>query len=144
MAEVIRTLAMRGHAVLVGRGGYLITQKLKNGLHVRLVAPRKWRIQRVASLRNVPYSEAERIVEKLHSQRAHFLRTFFLQNPEEPFHFSLVIDNSQFTLAQIAEIVVAAVTTRFGERLQAEFDCGRSIRAINSPTNNSPYCIVPA
>jgi len=45
LAEVIRSLAAHGHAVIVGRGGYLITHDLNAGLHVRLVAPREWRVE---------------------------------------------------------------------------------------------------
>ena len=45
LAEVIRSLAIHGHAILVGRGSHLITQDLKTGLHVRLDAPREWRIR---------------------------------------------------------------------------------------------------
>ena len=44
ICQVVRALATHGHAVLVGRGSYLVTQDLKTGLHVRLVAPRPWRI----------------------------------------------------------------------------------------------------
>ena len=39
IAEVIRSLAIHGHTIFVGRGSYLITQDLKTGLHIRLVAP---------------------------------------------------------------------------------------------------------
>ena len=48
LAEVIRSLAVHGHSVLIGRGGYLLTQDLKTGMHVRLIAPRDFRIHAFA------------------------------------------------------------------------------------------------
>lgn len=117
IAEVVRSLAIHGHTILVGRGSYLITQDLRNGLHVRLVAPRDWRIHKVADERQISLKEAARIVEEGEAARERYLRTFFVHDPEHPFYHDLVIDNSRFNLAQIAEIVFTALSVRFGPRL---------------------------
>jgi len=117
LAEVIRTLAVHGHAVLVGRGSSFVTQDLKNGLHVRLVAPRAWRVARIAADRNIPYREAEKIVDDGEQQRHNYITTYFVLDPHSPFHHDLVIDNSRFNLMQLAEIVFAALGIRFGETL---------------------------
>ena len=117
MAEVIRSLAAHGNTVLVGRGSYLITQDLKTGLHVRLMAPRAWRVARLAADRAIAVRDAERLVLEGERERARFHATFFVQSPDHPFHHDLVIDNSRFNLAQIAEIVFAALSVRFGEIL---------------------------
>lgn len=117
IAEVVHSLATHGHAVLVGRGSHLITQNLRNGLHVRLEAPRGWRIHRVAADLNIPYPEAELLLDKRQREREHFVQVYFVQAPEHPFHHDLVIDNSRFNLAQIAEIIFTALSARFGETL---------------------------
>jgi cytidylate kinase len=117
LAEVVRSLAIHGHTILVGRGSYLITQDLRTGMHVRLVAPRDWRIHKIMVDRNVPYAEAQRIVEQGEREREQYLRTFFIQDREHPFVHDLTIDNSRFNLAQIAEIVFTALGARFGETL---------------------------
>jgi cytidylate kinase len=117
LAEVIRSLATHGHTVLLGRGGYLITQDLKTGLHVRLVAPREWRIHKVATDRNLTQAEAERIVAEGERERNRFLHTFFHQNPKHPFYHDLVIDSARFNLAQVAELIFTALAARFGQAL---------------------------
>jgi cytidylate kinase len=117
LAEVIRTLAVHGHAILVGRGSSLVTQDLRNGLHIRLVAPRGWRIHTVADRRNLPLSEAEELVDEGEKQRSHYVSTYFVLDPGFPFHHDLVIDNSRFNLVQIVEIVFTALSARFGETL---------------------------
>jgi len=119
MAEVIRSLALHGHAILVGRGSHLITQDLRTGLHVRLVAPCSWRAHRLASDRQVSHRDAEKIIAQGEKEREHYLRTFFAQDPAHPFHHDLVVDNSRFNLDQIAEIIFTALGARFGETLLA-------------------------
>jgi len=114
---VIRSLAIHGHTILVGRGSFLITQDLRTGMHVRLVAPRDWRVHSVATDREITSSEAEKIVEQGERRREHYMRTFFAHDPSHPFLHDLIIDNSRFNLAQIAEIVFTALGARFGETL---------------------------
>jgi cytidylate kinase len=115
IAEVMRSLATHGHTVLLGRGGYLTTRDMKNALHIRLVAPRPWRIERIAEWKNLSVKEAEGDVARGEAQRDTFLKTFFLQSPSHPFH--LVINNSIFRAPQMAEIIFTSLTARFGEIL---------------------------
>jgi len=117
LAELIRTLAVHGHAVLVGRGSALATQDLRNGVHIRLVAPRAWRVHTIAAVRNLSVREAEKTVAEGEKQRHQYINTFFVLDPDFPFHHDLVIDNSRFNLVQIVEIVFAALSARFGETL---------------------------
>jgi cytidylate kinase len=117
VAEVVRSLAIRGHSIMVGRGSYLITQDLKNGLHIRLVAPRAWRIQRIAVDRHLSLDEATRVVDQGEQERLNFLNTFFSHDAANHFLHDIIIDNSQFNLAQLSEIVFTALGARFGETL---------------------------
>ena len=117
ICQVIRSLATHGHAVLVGRGSYLVTQDLKTGLHVRLVAPRGWRIHRVADVQQLSYREAEKVVDRFEKEREKFVQTFFVQDPHFIHQHDVTIDNSRFNLAQIAEIVFTSLGVRFGETL---------------------------
>ena len=117
LAEIIRTLAVHGHAVLVGRGSSVVTQDLRNGMHIRLVAPRAWRVHAIAANRNLSMGDAEKTVAAGEKQRHHYINTFFVLDPLFPFPHDLVIDNSRFNLMQIVEIVFLALSVRFGETL---------------------------
>jgi cytidylate kinase len=117
LAEVIRTLATHGHSVLVGRGSALVTQDLRNGMHIRLAAPRPWRVHTIAAVRSLSAADAERTVDEGEKQRKQYINTFFVLDPDFPFHHDLVIDNSRFNLVQITEIIFAALSARFGETL---------------------------
>ena len=112
LAEVVRSLALRGHTILVGRGSHLVTKDLKSGLHVRLTAPRLWRVNRVAACRKIPSPTAEQVLVEGERERRHFLNTFFVQDPQRPFQHDLIVDVSQFAPADVAKIIAAAVATR--------------------------------
>ncbi len=114
LAEVVRSLAIHGHAILLGRGCFLITQDLKTALHVRLVAPRDWRVYKVVSTHGMTQREATEWVVRRERERDQFVKTFFVQDPEHPFIHDLVIDNARFNLDQIVEIICCALTVRFG------------------------------
>jgi hypothetical protein len=77
IAEVIRSLAIHGHTVIVGRGSYLITQDLRTGMHVRLVAPRDWRIHKVATDRNITTAAAETIIADGEREREQYFHVFY-------------------------------------------------------------------
>ena len=132
MAEVARTVALHGHAVLVGRGTSLITQDLKNGLHVRLVAPFDWRALKLAETRNIPYAEARHVAAEGEKQRDRFLKTFFVHDPAHELHPDLMLENSRFNLLQLAEIVFTALSVRFGETLVGTERLWASSRAVLS------------
>ncbi len=117
LAEVVRALAVHGHAILVGRGSHLLTQDLKTGMHVRLEAPRDWRIAQIAGKRQVEHAAAAKLVDEADREREQFLHTFFVRDPKHPFHHDLVIDNSRFNLDQVVEIIFTALGARFGETL---------------------------
>lgn len=117
LAEVIRSLAMHGHVILVGRGSYMITQDLKNGLHIRLVGPRDWRVHNMETQRGLSRQAAEEFVSRRERERLHFLNTYFAHDPAHPFQHDLTMSAPSFNVAQLSEIIFAALGSRFGETL---------------------------
>ena len=117
LAEVIRSLAVHGHSVLIGRGSYLLTQDLKTGTHVRLVAPRDFRIHAFAHRFDLLPQEATQQVAKGEKERERYLRTVCVHDPSHSHYHDLVIDRSRFNTIQIAEIICLALHQRFGDRL---------------------------
>jgi cytidylate kinase len=117
LAEVVRSLAVHGNTVLVGRGAYLLTQDLKMGLHVRLEASLDWRAHKIAGEQGLTVTEAEKFIQQREKEREQFLRSFFVLNAAKPFHHDIVIDITRFNLAQTSEIIFTALSVKFGETL---------------------------
>jgi cytidylate kinase len=116
LAEVIRSLAVHGHSVLIGRGSYLLTQDLKTGTHVRLVAPRDFRIHAYAHRFDLSFKEATKRVAKGEEERERYLRTVCVHDPTHSHYHDLIIDRSRFNTVQIAEIICLALRQRFGDQ----------------------------
>lgn len=115
LAEVVRALAIHGHAILIGRGSCIITQDLKTGLHVRLVAPRRHRIHVYAETHAVPLGDAERLVLEGEKERERYLQTLYLGDPHQLHYHDLTFDVSRFNQQQMAEIIAVALWQRFTE-----------------------------
>ena len=67
--DVIRTLAIQGHLVFVGRGSVAILQGCPNVLHIRLQAPLEWRVREIAASRGINEAEAFKLTNETDSKR---------------------------------------------------------------------------
>jgi cytidylate kinase len=116
LAEVIRSLAIHGHVVLVGRGSYWLTQDLQTGFHVRIIAPREWRIQKIARQRDIPVREAEKVMVEGERLRDHYLNTYFSHDPHRPFRHDIILDNGRLSVEQMSEIIATAIRCKFADK----------------------------
>lgn len=68
--KVISDFAMRGHVVIIGRGGMSVTRHLPLGIHVRLFAPLEWRTQRLIETSQCnTIDEAETLSKQIDNKR---------------------------------------------------------------------------
>jgi len=111
ITSLTRSLAMDGHAILIGQGSAGATQDLPNGISVRLEAPLGWRVKEVAFREGVTETKSRLQVRAKQREQAYLERVYAMRYPRKP-AFHLVYDCSVFTLAQIAQHVVYAMRLR--------------------------------
>ena len=111
ITSLVRSLAVDGHAILIGQGSTGATQDLPNGISVRLEAPLDWRVKEVAFREGVTETEARLRIRAKEREEAYLARVYAIRYPRKP-AFHLVYDCSVFTLAQIAQHVVYAMRLR--------------------------------
>jgi len=104
MRRVIREFAKRGNCILVGRGASCVTQDLRNCIHLRLVAPYRFRCQKIMGAYNMDEAEAKKYIDLHQQQRDDFLKRFACNNLDDPSLYHLVINNSRLPIAEIAAI----------------------------------------
>lgn len=104
MRSVIRGFARRGNCVLVGRGGVFAAQDLPNCIHLRLVAPYAFRIQKIMKAHGLGEAEAKKFIQLHQQQRDDFIRRFADGRLEDPELYHLVINNSRMGVEKIAEL----------------------------------------
>lgn len=105
---IIRGLAMRGHAVILGQGGAGATQDLPHGLSIRLEAPEEWRIRQIAFRDQIGMDEAGKRIRQIEKERSYLREIYEKRFPRKP-AWNLTYDCSVFSLAQIAQQVVQAM-----------------------------------
>ena len=108
ITTMIRSIAIEGHAIIIGQGSTAVTNDIRNGLSVRLEAPKDWRVVRICTRENITRDQAIAFINDQETKRAHLRRIYEQSNPRVP-PFNLVFDNSTFTAEQIAQLVFKAM-----------------------------------
>ncbi|MCY2930379.1 MAG: cytidylate kinase-like family protein [Planctomycetota bacterium] len=105
VTTVLRGLAIAGHAIIVGQGGYWATRDLRGGLAVRLEAPYDWRVRQIAARRGMPGPQARIHLDQIERQRT-YLRQLHEYHAQVKTPFDATYDCSQWTLSQVARHIV--------------------------------------
>ena len=111
IAQMIRTIAFEGHAIIIGQGGAAATSDLDNGLSIRLEASKEWRIARVASREQLMRQGAIARIDQVEKERRHLRKIYEQKHPRDP-GFNLLIDNSVFSADQVVDMIVYAMELR--------------------------------
>ena len=105
MRNVIRGFAKRGNCVLVGRGGVFAAQDLPNCIHLRLVAPYDFRVEKIMASHQMDRTDAEKFIALHQKQRDDFIKRFADARPGDALLYHLVINNGRMGIEEIAELV---------------------------------------
>ena len=108
-AETLLQLAELGNAILIGRAGNIVTAKLPNVLHVRLVAPLDDRIERICHDDNKSPAEARQFCLEEEQARTRYLKTYFHADINDPLQYHLILNTSRVGYESAARIIGDAV-----------------------------------
>ena len=108
-AETLLQLAELGDAILIGRAGTIVTAKLPNVLHVRLIAPLEDRIERICRDEHKTPDEARRFCLEEEQARTRYVRTYFHADIDDALLYHLVINTSRVGCDNAVRIIGDAV-----------------------------------
>jgi len=91
LLKVVGVVGKHGRAVLVGRGANFILPPNRR-FRLRIIAPRKIRIEQVAKAFSVSPTEAKRRIIRTESDRRAFIRKHFNADIDDPLNYDLVIN----------------------------------------------------
>lgn len=106
---VMKSLVKEGNTIIVGRAGQVILQNVPNVLHVRVIAPKKVRIQRIVKAHNISIQAATAQIKDSDHFRADYLQSFYHIRWDDPSLYHLVINTGQMDLETSAEVMCSAV-----------------------------------
>jgi cytidylate kinase len=108
-AETLLQLAEIGSAILIGRAGNIVTAKIPNVLHVRLVAPLDDRMERICRDDHKTPAEARRFCLEEEQARTRYVKTYFHADINDALRYHLVINTSNLGYESSARIIADAV-----------------------------------
>jgi cytidylate kinase len=103
--QTILRLAGLGHTILVGRGANIITARLPNVMHVRLVAPLASRIRHSAEYYHLSEAEAARFVREQDQARRRYVRRYFNAEIDDPTLYDVTLNTGRLGFARAAEVI---------------------------------------
>lgn len=107
--ETIWHLAEGGHVILVGRGANVITAKLRNVFHVRLVGSLENRIERLEEVYDFDRQEALDYLKSQDTAKRHYLKEYFGQDIDDPQLYHLMVNTDRISYGDAAKLIGDAV-----------------------------------
>lgn len=112
-SETMLKLAALGNVVLVGRAGNLVTRKLPDVLHVRLVGSLEARARRLAESRGLPRKSALDLIEKEDAGRRRYVKKYFSADLRDAQFYHLVLNTDLVSIEETADLLARVVTQGF-------------------------------
>jgi cytidylate kinase len=107
-AELAVRLADQGNLLLIGRAGQVLLSGRPGILHVRVIAPRTKRIERVQEYCHVSAEAAGALVDASDQSRAAYLRRHYRVRWDDPALYDLVLNMSQLGIPAAVDLVCLA------------------------------------
>lgn len=109
--DVIRSFALAGRYVIIGRAGVAITSDMPGGIHIRLDAPLEWRAAHVMKTQKLDHEEAIKKINDMDKKRDVF-RNQFVKSPSEEIHFDVIFNCERLNVTQIVEASYCLLTSK--------------------------------
>jgi cytidylate kinase len=110
--SVVAEAAAKGRLVLVGRAAPAVLAQERDGLHVKLVAPRPYRIQAAAERLGVDLQKAATVVDESDSTRDRYHRQYYHRDWNDPVNYHLVLNTGALGLDGATSVIVSEARRR--------------------------------
>ena len=109
LREVVYEIANKENCVFIGRGGFAILRNIPGVYAVRLIAEDGVRISRLMKEFNYTEKQANELIKESDNNREGFHKCFFNVEHEEATFYNMVLNTSEITCQEAAEIIKSAV-----------------------------------
>jgi cytidylate kinase len=104
---VVEEVAAEGKVVLVGRAAPAVLARERDAIHLKVVAPREWRVRAAAERLGVSMAEAATVTDETDKMRARYHRQHYQRDWSDPVNYHMVLNTAALGLDGAAEVVVA-------------------------------------
>jgi cytidylate kinase len=113
LCEQVVALASAGNAVFVGLGAAIITQKMANCYHFRLIADQEFRVRSIAQRMKITKQEAELVVVDKEKERDQVIRKLLDADEHHPGYYHAIFNNGKIRKEHIAATIADLVFKKF-------------------------------
>lgn len=111
LRDVIWSYAVDGHSIIVGRGGAHIAKHIERSLHIKLQAPRKWRISQIQNKWSLSLQDAELQCRVIDEKRATWISQLSRDLSGDAV-YDLVLNTQTLQDYQIIEVILMAMESK--------------------------------
>ena len=108
LAKLVEAIGRAGESIIVGRGAAFLLPR-ETTLRVRVIAPLKFRAERLAERMGVSVRTARRAARDLDRRRNQFERTMYRVDANDPHNYDVVLESHSLGVAIAAEMIIRAV-----------------------------------
>jgi cytidylate kinase len=108
--DTVLRLAELGGCILIGRAANLVTRKLRNGFHVRLIGTFEKRVERMMEYEKLDHAAAQARVRDQDKARARFVKKYLQVDVEAAENYHLVINTDHFSAPQSAHLIAEGLS----------------------------------
>jgi cytidylate kinase len=110
--SVVAEIAAEGRVVLVGRAAPAVLAQQAEALHVKLIAPKPLRVERVAERLRVSRADAAAAVDESDTTRGRYHRQYYRRDWNDPVNYHLVVNTGALGLEGATSVIVAEAERR--------------------------------
>jgi cytidylate kinase len=113
-ADTILRLAHIGNAIVIGRGGNMVTAGLPFAFHVRLIGSVDRRTQYLQEHLHLDSRGAKEYLRAQDLGRGRYVRTYYGADIDDPLRYHLVINTDRVPYPEAAQMIAEAVSALMG------------------------------
>ena len=111
IVDVIRAIAKTGHIIIVGRGGVAFAKDNPKSLHIKLVAPVEWRVDRIAKNYKKTKKDALKYIKDIDLERKYLIDNFMGFETDNTI-FDIVLNRKSLTEKEILSMIINLLETK--------------------------------
>ncbi len=111
IADVIRSIAVEGNIIIIGRAGVVLTKDISKSLHISIEAPVEWRSLMISERYDLSFADAKKSVIEMDKKRERFRESFEGRNSDYTW-FDVTFNRMSLTENEIIEAIIKMMETK--------------------------------
>jgi len=109
--DIVQTYAYAGHVIIIGRGGACLTQDINRSLHVKIVAPLKWRAKNISKKKDISLDESIELTKMVDVKRIKWSEKMSKRGYDDGL-FDVILNREKLSDKEMLQIIIELLLGR--------------------------------